>query len=291
MRTVRISYLGVGLILMAILLAGCSSGSTPPGANSLGGVGEGANYTYHYWEDGLAVLIWHDFSQDAESCTGSGSTEDLIYRLECTVQAQDRRRFTWQIHTSDGQTADMWIDGQPINLSKGSMFLIRADDDGLEVNQQQRDFSALAPNNETFVAMAASDADVAAFIKSLQPVSDSANNGSANGLAAFIDAVRLAGLPVEIAGQVDQPFFSVPAQILRVNGEDLQLFEYPEPATAASEAALIAPDGGFVDTSMMMWVGTPHFYVHDQFIVLYIGESDSLLKALNGILGEPIAEG
>jgi hypothetical protein len=59
----------------------------PPGANAISGVAEGARNSYHYWDEGLALLFWYDFSSGGEGCVGSVATEDAVYRLECDVDA------------------------------------------------------------------------------------------------------------------------------------------------------------------------------------------------------------
>jgi hypothetical protein len=164
MYMVRLRTLYLWLLLIASFISSCSPKSTPPGANSIGGSIDGANYTYHYWQEGLALLIWHDFSYGAESCSGTGSTEDPVYRLECTVQAQDGRQFGWQIHTRDGVKAEMWIDGRSYDLAQGAMFLVSSGEGETTVVQLQRDLSALNPDVESIAALASSDPDVVDFV-------------------------------------------------------------------------------------------------------------------------------
>lgn len=299
MLTVLLRRFGSWFLLIAVLLCSCAPKSTPPGANSIGGAVDGANYSYHYWEEGLAFLIWHDFSYGAESCTGTGSTEDPVYRLECGVEAQDGRRFSWEVHTGDGLTADMWINNQSIDLSQGKMFLVSLQDGGVDVVQLQRDFSELEGNYETIADMASSDPDVANLVESAQPTKEptgepadnSENSDAGAGLSGIIIALREMNHSVELAGQADQPFFSVPGQIVAIDGEDVQIFEFPDVTQGQAEAAQISPDAGSVGTTIINWVGTPRFYSQDRLIVLYVGENEAVISALNQVLGEPIAEG
>jgi hypothetical protein len=44
--------------------------------------------------------------------------------------------------------------------------------------------------------------------------------------ARFIDNLRAAGARVEPEGEVDQPFFAVKGMMIKVHGEDVQLFQY-----------------------------------------------------------------
>ena len=86
-------------------------------------------------------------------------------------------------------------------------------------------------------------------------------------------------------------FFSVTGQVLSVNDNDVQAFEYADAQLAEAEAAMIASDGSSVGTSMMMWVATPHFYQSGRVIVLYVGDDADALAVLEAALGSPIAEG
>lgn len=116
--------------------------------------------------------------------------------------------------------------------------------------------------------------------------------GGIEDFAALVAALNEQSVPVEETGEtIEQAFFSVPAQLIRVNGEDVQVFEYADAAAAQQEAATIAPDGGSVGTSMVTWIATPHFYQSGRLIVLYVGENDQVTGPLESALGAQIAGG
>jgi hypothetical protein len=127
-----------------------------------------AVYSYHYWAEGLNILIWHDLSFGTEGCSSSGSTEDDLFRLECNAETLDGRQFEWLVHTMDGVTAEMWIDGRSIDLSQGNMFLISTRGGEVEIVQLARDLSGLTAGNASIEAMADNDPDVAAFISQVE---------------------------------------------------------------------------------------------------------------------------
>jgi hypothetical protein len=185
----------------------------------------------------------------------------------------------------------MWIEDQPIDLFKGAMLLVNIGKDDVQVEQLQRDLSVLERSNEAISALAESDPDVANFIAGIETESDSLDVNDEYGIVEFTDALRLDGQSVDIKGPVDQPFFSVEGQVIVVSGEDVQVFEYPDPAAAAAAAAQISPDASSVGTSMMSWVATPHFYALDRVIVLYVGDDQAVVDVLNEVLGQPVAEG
>jgi hypothetical protein len=124
-RNVAARFVWLCLFLIAGLLVGCSAkgivGSTPPEANSILGGLEEARFSYHYWDEGLAILVWHDFTKGGEVCRRAGSTEDPVYRIECDVESGEGQSFSWRAQTRDGATAEMWIDNQSYYLSQGNL--------------------------------------------------------------------------------------------------------------------------------------------------------------------------
>jgi hypothetical protein len=108
---------------------------------------------------------------------------------------------------------------------------------------------------------------------------------------SLIDNLRAADATVNPAGEVSQPFFSVKGQVIKVNGEDVQVFEYIDKAAAEAEAKLVSPDGSSIGTSMVSWIAPPHFYRAGRIIVLYVGESGSVLDALESVLDSQFAGG
>lgn len=77
--------------------------------------------------------------------------------------------------------------------------------------------------------------------------------------------------------------------MIKVNSEDVQVFEYSDENAANQEAASISPDGSTVGTTMVSWVGPPHFFRARKIIVLYIGEDQAVINLLEGSLGKQFA--
>jgi len=99
------------------------------------------------------------------------------------------------------------------------------------------------------------------------------------------------GATVEVQGTINQPFFSVPGQSLKVNGVDVQLFEYPSNGAMENQAALVSPDGSSVGTSIMAWIGTPHFFKTKNAIAIYVGSDQPTVEILEGVFGPQFAGG
>lgn len=122
--------------------------------------------------------------------------------------------------------------------------------------------------------------------------SPSPTGGTERGIvdvSTFVDALRESGATVQVGGAVSQPFFSGGGQIVRVNGEDVQVFAYPDEASAAADASRISSDGSAIGTSMVSWVAPPHFFRSGPVLVLYVGSSEPIQSLLESVLGPQFA--
>ena len=113
--------------------------------------------------------------------------------------------------------------------------------------------------------------------------------GPVTDYASLIDSLRAGGVSVEPEGEVDQPFLSVTGTMIKLHGEDVQVFQYPNAAAAEAQAARVSRDGSAVGTTKIHWIGPPHFYKQGRLLVLYIGDEDKVLKALEAVLGRQFA--
>jgi len=104
-----------------------------------------------------------------------------------------------------------------------------------------------------------------------------------------MDNLHAAGITVKLGGDVVQPFFSVQGKIIKIHGEDAQVFQYANEAETDAQSALVSPDGSAVGTSMLSWIGPPHFFKRGKLLVLYVGDNDKVLKALESALGRQFA--
>ena len=97
------------------------------------------------------------------------------------------------------------------------------------------------------------------------PATESASVEDKGGLIA---ALQASGGTVETGDSISQPFFTPAGSIIKVNGTDVQVFEYESVEAMESEASQVSADGGSIGTSMVAWMDTPHFYKTDKIIVL-----------------------
>ncbi|HLO13842.1 MAG TPA: hypothetical protein VK206_03365 [Anaerolineales bacterium] len=107
--------------------------------------------------------------------------------------------------------------------------------------------------------------------------------------ASLISALQASGATVETGDPISQDFFRPEGHTLKVNGADLQVFEYESAEAMEKDAAQVAPDGGSIGTSMVDWIDTPHFYKAGRIIVLYVGSDQAVLDLLQKTIGSQFA--
>lgn len=104
-------------------------------------------------------------------------------------------------------------------------------------------------------------------------------------LDEVLAALRASGADVSEEGQVTQPFLSQPGTATNVNGEQVQLFAYPDEETARAEAGTLANVLAGRSTVMVSWVAPPHGYHAGRLVALYLGSNAETLQLLEGALG------
>ena len=167
MKKCVVLMLSLLLLLLAMLListiVGCGK-STAPGANIAGGVYKQSGYMLMKWEEGLAIMIWHD-AIAASNSHGSSSTESSVYTLKGYAESENGIRVEWDLETSDGKTAQFIIDNTNYDLSEGALFIISTKTGTTTIMQLNRDLSSVQPEYDSCVAFGENDPDVVYFIR------------------------------------------------------------------------------------------------------------------------------
>jgi hypothetical protein len=115
------------------------------------------------------------------------------------------------------------------------------------------------------------------------------NRGPVSDYPSLIKGLRALGVGATATGKVDQPFFSITGRMIKVHGEDVQVFQYANAAAADAEAVPISRDGRAVGTRKIHWIGSPHFFKKEKLLVLYVGDNDRVLGSLEAVLGQQFA--
>jgi hypothetical protein len=158
----RVGLRALPVVLLAVALSGCLVRSMPPGADIAGGKVGQAGFTYLRWQQGLAIMVWHDL--DSAMNHGSGTAGDPVYRLRGHAASPDGRRVEWQVETTDGKTARFRVDGVDYDLDAGALFVLTIQDGVTGVKQLDRDLSGVQTDYESCVAFARSQPELVRLI-------------------------------------------------------------------------------------------------------------------------------
>lgn len=115
------------------------------------------------------------------------------------------------------------------------------------------------------------------------------NSGPVTDYPSLIKSLRALGAGATAVGEVDRPFFSITGIMIKVHGEEVQVFQYDNAAAADAEAAPISRDGTAVGTRKIHWIGSPHFFKQGRVLVLYVGNDQKVEKTLEAVLGRQFA--
>ena len=117
----------------------------------------------------------------------------------------------------------------------------------------------------------------------------SGDSGAGMSYQSLVEHLRSSGLKVESAGEIEQPFFTPKARVIRIGATgEAQVYEYINEEQAAADAAKVNPDGS-IGTSMPHWIARPHFFRRRNLLVLYLGSDESTLQSLRSFLGNEFA--
>lgn len=110
-------------------------------------------------------------------------------------------------------------------------------------------------------------------------------------LTTLIQALEAEGADVAGVGVGDDSFFVSPEQIISVNGEQVQVYEFQGTEDVEDAAASVSGGGTIIGTTTVDWAATPHFYRSGNLIAIYAGEQEDVLSLLSATLGEPFVVG
>ena len=126
------------------------------------------------------------------------------------------------------------------------------------------------------------------------------HGGPVKDYVSLVDNLRAAGATVDPAGTESADFLAPEKQLLTVNGEDIQAFEFGSAEEADAGAEGVSASGSSIVTtfadgtgmaSMVDWVVPPHFYKAGKLIVIYVGSDNDVIDALQEAMGPQFAGG
>ena len=80
-------------------------------------------------------------------------------------------------------------------------------------------------------------------------------------------------------------FFKVPAKVIKVGEDKIQIYEYPSAEEMEKEALMISEEGYKVKNVIINWFKSPHFYKRNKILILYLGDDENIKNELERIVG------
>jgi hypothetical protein len=114
--------------------------------------------------------------------------------------------------------------------------------------------------------------------------------------SSFTQALDAAGFTVREGERLGSELFAVPGQWVFIDDMRVLTYEYPREEALNEVRSSISRDGYSVPTrtggvAMVEWVATPHLYSAGRLLVLYLGDKQRTLDALDLLLGPQFAGG
>jgi len=112
-------------------------------------------------------------------------------------------------------------------------------------------------------------------------------DGIVTDYSSLVAAIKSRGILVENIDEIaaESSSFSVPTRVISVGGADLQVFEFQGESDAKAATQTVSEDGTEIGTSIIRWIGPPHFYTQGKIVVLYVGENSEITSLLEDLLG------
>jgi hypothetical protein len=126
------------------------------------------------------------------------------------------------------------------------------------------------------------------------------HDGAVKDYVSLVDNLRAAGATVDPAGKASADFLAPEKQLLTVNGEDIQAFEFASAEEADAAAGGVSRTGTSIVTtmadgtqmaSMVDWAKPSHFYKAGKLIVIYVGCDIDVIDVLRETMGSQFAGG
>lgn len=106
---------------------------------------------------------------------------------------------------------------------------------------------------------------------------------------ALVDSLRGRGIAVRAIGISNPVWFAPKGFFFAMQGDQVQVFEYEDAASARADIGKVAASGDSVAGSTIHGDEPTRFYRRGRLIVLVQGESERLQGALERLMGEPVA--
>lgn len=173
-NSLRTGFNTLLFMLLVSVVSACSSTPLPPSPEVVAGVYVRSGYEFYRWEEGIALMIWHDGIQSSDCAS---STDEHSFVMRCHAISEQEVRFDWQLESIDGKDVDFRINDEAFDLVDGALFIISTTGGDTRVRQLDRDLSTVAPNADGVVEFGLADAAVLEHIQ-VSPIFEDCTSSS-----------------------------------------------------------------------------------------------------------------
>lgn len=121
------------------------------------------------------------------------------------------------------------------------------------------------------------------------------STGAIDSYDALITSLNASKPEADSDSIITSDILALTGKLVMVGSQRLQVFEYPDAASAQTAAQQFSRDGAWFQRDgvpvLVNWIATPHLYRSDRLLVVYVGEDADTLALLNAKLGQPFAGG
>lgn len=115
-----------------------------------------------------------------------------------------------------------------------------------------------------------------------------------SGVDALIAALRASGAVVADVTDEQSGTFNAPVRQVLLNGETVEFYEFTDPSAADAASETVSSDGMMItrdDTPPIAidFLHPPHYYIHENVIVVYTGGDSGVVSVLREMIGEEFA--
>ena len=108
---------------------------------------------------------------------------------------------------------------------------------------------------------------------------DTSHTAPGQATTEFINGLKDNGFKSITSQKIKRTPFSVKGVLIGLNGDNVEVFEYPDHDTALNEGMMLAQKYT-KNTVQNQWKNTIHLYIRDKIIIFYMGTEKDILATL-----------
>lgn len=230
------------------------------------------------------------FDVDDTDCPDCAIYE-LVYRNlfgEHTLRTATGQEPAWALPVLDALTA-LFLPEQPVAAASATVTAtvqILADASATSMPSPQ-------PSPATTPTAAATHTPTAIAQPAASPTPSATSTGSAASQYSTLDLLAdLADSDAQVEvvpGRVVKPYLTAYGLIVRVDGEPLQVFQYPDEASLLADVASLDASASSINGLPLVWPAAPHFWRKGSLLALAVTDEGDFVDLISQVLGEQFA--